>query len=427
MELIDALNDIKEIDKTDNYLDEFNIFSVLNIKYDELKICKVINELIDPIGSHKYGSKFLKLFFSDVLHYTELFTKSNDWLVYNEYVIDASRRIDILIESDKKDIKIPIEVKIFADDQRNQIDDYEAYAKKFTSYSKIYYLTLDGKKPSEESCSVTTDDDLELISFKNDIYFWLLDCLALIKSDGPLRETVVMFINNIKELTGRMEKEKAFKYLNTITDDEQLESLYELKSAADVYGVEEVKKIFDCVRKICIEKLKSNFPKDAFNESHWLDWEKKQMNKFFDEGYYGIDFVFFLHYKVFDGTDIHLIPRLCVDGKKGYIFVELTTESQDWTWIDEGESFKSLLKNKGNDFILNSNINFEESFEEHVIIKSNGIMDKNGGIPSFVKLNFASLQLNDENVFTDFCVRCADYLINLINATSKLYSALPNK
>ena len=38
----------------------FNIFSIANIGYDEISICRVIKELIDPKGSHYQGAAFTK-------------------------------------------------------------------------------------------------------------------------------------------------------------------------------------------------------------------------------------------------------------------------------------------------------------------------------------------------------------------------------
>ena len=41
---------------------EFNIFRVQRILNDEVKICRLIRELLDPRGSHGQGSVFLRLF-----------------------------------------------------------------------------------------------------------------------------------------------------------------------------------------------------------------------------------------------------------------------------------------------------------------------------------------------------------------------------
>ena len=41
---------------------EFNIFRVQRILNDEVKICRLLRELLDPRGSHGQGSVFLRLF-----------------------------------------------------------------------------------------------------------------------------------------------------------------------------------------------------------------------------------------------------------------------------------------------------------------------------------------------------------------------------
>ena len=42
--------------------DDFNIFKITGIQSDEVKICRVLAEIIDPMGSHNKGVFFLRLF-----------------------------------------------------------------------------------------------------------------------------------------------------------------------------------------------------------------------------------------------------------------------------------------------------------------------------------------------------------------------------
>ena len=100
----------------------FNIFEIANIATNEVKICRVIYELLSPLGCHYQGSIYLKLFMEKVLgieNVDEAELKSAK--VYRERVIKNDRRIDLLIETDKR--MIPIEVKIYAKEQSDQCYD----------------------------------------------------------------------------------------------------------------------------------------------------------------------------------------------------------------------------------------------------------------------------------------------------------------
>ena len=46
----------------------FNIFSITGIDTNEVKICRILCELLDKNGTHNCGTKFLKLFFTETKH-----------------------------------------------------------------------------------------------------------------------------------------------------------------------------------------------------------------------------------------------------------------------------------------------------------------------------------------------------------------------
>lgn len=142
----------------------FNVFDVLSVQYKEVIMCRMLKELLDPKGKHGKGNKFLKLFFQVIKESKgeivpdEDLDKSSNVQVSNEYAIDGNRRIDILTKVGAR--YIPIEVKIEACDQPNQVRDYLNYCqtKQRKSGNKdktvLLYLTLDGHDPSEKStCS----------------------------------------------------------------------------------------------------------------------------------------------------------------------------------------------------------------------------------------------------------------------------------
>ena len=187
----------------------FNIFSITNIESDEVVICRVIKELIDPRGSHYQGAAYLKLFIENVLGRSDFDIEELEHaFVEREKLIVGNRRIDLFISiPDKADI--PIEVKIYAGDQPSQCYDYFKYVKN----SKLYYLTLDGHKPSKESVLDLEPEDVKTISFSKEIINWLEECLKLPGTIriAPIREIILQLIDILRKLTNqaedKMEKE----------------------------------------------------------------------------------------------------------------------------------------------------------------------------------------------------------------------------
>ena len=95
----------------------------------------------------------------------------NHAVVTTEYLIDRERRIDIVIELGQR--FIPIEVKIYAGEQKSQCYDYYTFARTKDKNAKVVYLTLSGYFPSKYSKELdgrcVPDEDIVCISFKDDI------------------------------------------------------------------------------------------------------------------------------------------------------------------------------------------------------------------------------------------------------------------
>lgn len=65
---------------------EYNIFKVLEVTEKEVILCRMLADLLNPYGYHKYGSIFLKLFLEEVLQIKD-FTEQELSVaeVYKEY------------------------------------------------------------------------------------------------------------------------------------------------------------------------------------------------------------------------------------------------------------------------------------------------------------------------------------------------------
>lgn len=213
--------------KTGGY---FNIFEIANISTDEVILCRVLYELLDPKGSHCQGNTYLKLFIRHVLQLDMSNKELESAKVFREYIIEKKRRIDLVIETYER--FIPIEVKIFAGDQKNQCFDYYNKARK----TKVYYLTCFGDAPSEYSAGGLTAnedgyDEIICISFATDILEWLRQCLKEVDTlkIASIREIILQLIMNIEKFTNQIEGGKAVELHRQI-----LSSKENLISAIDI-------------------------------------------------------------------------------------------------------------------------------------------------------------------------------------------------
>ncbi len=154
----------------------FTVFSALRNETDEEKThTTFLYEILRPDGLHGMKDDFLKDFFKTVLKIKEL---PQNVHVIQECFIDSYDDIygrpDICIETDSA--RYPIEIKIYADDQDKQIERYYKFAKNKSEMSQVYYLTLNGRSPSEKSLGKIRENQVICISFAKNILTWLNNC-----------------------------------------------------------------------------------------------------------------------------------------------------------------------------------------------------------------------------------------------------------
>jgi len=186
----------------------FNLLQVLGADTDEVKMCRLLYELLSPQGSHGQGTKFLKLFYQEVLGKSFSEAEIAASHVYREYSIKDQRRIDLFLEVGA--YAFPIEVKIYAGDQEDQCKDYFAYAKAPDGEdAAMYYLTLDGHPPSSYSTGAATGLHVVPLSFAADIIPWLDTCAKAVLDTTRLRESILQIKQAMEEVCGIMnEKER---------------------------------------------------------------------------------------------------------------------------------------------------------------------------------------------------------------------------
>lgn len=214
----------------------FNMFELTNVAENEVRMCRVLTDLLDPNGTNCQGRIYLDLFFDIVLRRTKPLNNIN---VKREVVIDGDRRIDIVIEYDN--CLIPIEVKINAGDQPNQLYDYSKRSKVVDGV-KVYYLTKFGTDPSENSCCSSSKDgkleidDVGCISWSYDILKWIDACISHYNTytRTPIREILIQFAAVIRKFTEQLEENEKMEIEKLLLESpKNMKSAYAITAALE--------------------------------------------------------------------------------------------------------------------------------------------------------------------------------------------------
>ena len=231
---------------------EFNIFHVEHIASDEVRVCRLIRELLDPSGSHGQGDFFLRRFVELVLKLKGCFTDKEfqNARVTQEERTDYARRVDIVIRIGKR--VFPIEVKIYAADQAGQCADYYNHVRDKDPDAKIYYLTLDGHQPSNDSKADLQPDQYVCLSFSDDILTWLDNCLEASELDKvyPVKEILSQFRDVIRVLTGRREDAMTMEIKDIIKSSyENMRAATKIPNAVLAAKADKMRDVFDGIKK----------------------------------------------------------------------------------------------------------------------------------------------------------------------------------
>jgi hypothetical protein len=249
---------------------KYNIFKIAHISEKEVSMCRIIADLLNPKGKHYKGDLYLKLFWGIISAKigNPINLNTPDAKVYTEYSTDAQRRIDIVIEDGN--VFIPIEVKIWAGEQADQVKDYAKYsrAKNKGRNIPVLFLTRDGK------ASETADDEEYVsISFKKDIVSWLKLCLKETETENtpPVREVIKQLLSAIKSIFGETEDEEMNKAIvDLITQSEEtIRAAAEIDNVLDIIDDEK----WELFKGVIFEKVKNKFPESGIQDGDggWYD------------------------------------------------------------------------------------------------------------------------------------------------------------
>lgn len=218
----------------------FNIFTVLHKKHDERRLhSRFIATLLNPIGSHGQGYKFLNRFL-EIIDIKDF--DLNDVVVYpTEDEKSEWENVDILIKNKNK--AIVIENKIFAGDSNKKMEDGRDKAQLLNYYEKVkrelalsddqareyislVYLTLNGKNPSLVEQLDMLGLKLKLIDYIQFIPLWLNECIVDM-AGSLLKDSIKQYIDLVKSITNDFDLTMKLRQL--INDD--INEAYKLNSS----------------------------------------------------------------------------------------------------------------------------------------------------------------------------------------------------
>lgn len=208
----------------------FNLFRICGVNHYENTHSAIIAEFLSPNGSHGLKSKLLECFLEILGEYCSVpnFNTSLAKVITEHSTSEG--RIDILIE-DNEGRAIIIENKIYAKDQPEQLIRYNRFAQKYRNGYQILYLTLNGDFASDQSSLGIT---YLAISHKKHIIDWLEKCVSCSSRFAIVRETIVQYINHLKQLTNQDMDTKNKKEITEILS--QVENLYAAKTIFQNYS-----------------------------------------------------------------------------------------------------------------------------------------------------------------------------------------------
>ena len=391
---------------------DFNIFEIANISAKEVAICRVLYDLLSPTGSHHQGDKYLELFAENVLRLENC--ADTEWgkaKVYREYLLPSGRRIDLVIETEQPSRFIPIEVKIYADEQEKQCIDYWKYANEQQNNGKsvLYYLTRFGDEPSEYSKGENENCKIVCISFAKDILEWLSLCIK--ETDtwrlAPIREVMVQLMTAIRKFTGQMEDGEMEEIKNLLRHSpEYMKSAVALEKAIKLVSMDVMRDLFATIES----KIKAELPNVRDN----IEWNYYAKNGYIDKFYDkksstwpGIAY----HCSNVNADGIEVCLRLEIDHRL-YIAYS-NTEGGNYTP-------KKLVKKDLIDVLYNYlNENFYGKAEYNTDSNSGClawqyVFLEEAESPDFKNPNPAFYRLLDKDYFERFTSKCAETMIELL-------------
>ncbi len=298
--LLDRAEIIIEKHRQENLGNKFNIFSILRSESDEVNLhSRFIYELLNPKGAHNQDTIFLKLFLNELIkaenndlnkadsdNYADVELQN---VVVKREFRSESGRYDLLIRI--KNEYYVIENKIYQPEGLAQLlKYYEGILGEGKQGFKIVLLTLLDHELSNEEVKEKLADHFIPITYKENITSWLKECIKEAAQYPLIRETLVMYKNLVRKLTGHSYSERMVQEMKELILDNRKnlenalaieETLVEAKIELQVLFWDELEKQLEAKLKEISEKHLEIIPDNKWTrekvKSHHKDlrsWER---------------------------------------------------------------------------------------------------------------------------------------------------------
>lgn len=393
---------------------DFNIFKITGIQSDEVKMCRMLAEIINPSGTNKKAMFFLKSFIEQVLEIKTMDEEEHaSAKVYTEYHTKTDRRIDIAIVTNKR--FIPIEVKIYAEDQTRQCRDYYDFAVEQGNpeQSKVYYLTIDGHLPQrsgtegltllKENGEIVGYEEIIPISFRQDIYLWLENCLQELEDEFLIRANIEQFMYVLGELSGKMSEKLNDQITKMISDNSNdFEAAVAIAENVKQAKIEMMWKLFSTLES----KLQS------------ANFEFELIHNKFDYRYNNGEAInnFYRRLKTYPGFSFRF--KRLDDTREIWFRVEVDNNLYcGFAVAENGENHGIPMTREE----IEQNINITDDCKTGSwwIYWEYLLNDERESIPNFVNTNEALIKLFDKDYFDEFTDKCVKRILKLTEEMKK--------
>ena len=370
--------------------ENFNVFSVLKMESRENDTHSAfIGELLSPDGSHLQGDTFLKLFLKIIEVSDEWFDVKSASVTLEKYVgeVDIENktggRIDIYI-ADTNGKSISIENKIYAGDQKAQIERYRNHNRE---NNEVYYLTLQGDDPSPDSKgNLKAGDDYVNISYREHITQWLSLCMKESADQPILRETIKQYLILIRRLTTTMNDEHQTRLTDLI-----FKNLEAAEYISDNLSLAKQNVCREIHEKVC-ERLQTKMSED------------KSMSEYVIEKYDAKEYVSIkvrvcgyskesdLHFRIgpFRPKSDEGLFIAVYDEKGNSKYPTLGKYKNDGKWLDthylDSYEKQSMCMSSGKTLAtLHYDKNFADGFVEHVVTQLKNYITEHDNLAAHLK------------------------------------------
>jgi len=235
--LAEFIHENTEIERLEKIIDDFNIFTALNLVNNEIKHSNFLSWLMNPNESHGLGDYFLNSFLKKISFKASLLGVEgpsifdiDSWRFNDAEVLRERSNIDIIIRCDNQKFICILENKIYSKEHDKQLKRYiDTVKREYPDYAKLFvYLTIEGEIPTETEYIPLSYSDIvilveNLLSSKKDKLS--PEILTFITQYEEIIRRYIMKDSEIQEICRKIYKKhkKAIDLIFEYKPDRQLE------------------------------------------------------------------------------------------------------------------------------------------------------------------------------------------------------------